>query len=108
MTTACPFYFLRHGETDWNKTRRYQGQQDVPLNAVGLAQAETAKGLLRGHAIGRSAAVRLARAHRTAEIVNERLRCPLIVIDELKECAYGELEGQPKTGQTSMPAGARD
>ena len=35
-------YFVRHGETDWNREGRLQGQQDIPLNAVGRFQAETA------------------------------------------------------------------
>ena len=30
------FYFLRHGETDWNRERRVQGQVNVPLNARGF------------------------------------------------------------------------
>lgn len=41
MTTKAPppFYMIRHGETDWNREKRYQGQVDVPLNALGRNQA---------------------------------------------------------------------
>jgi len=40
-------YFARHGETDWNRERRLQGQHDIPLNALGRVQAARCGELLR-------------------------------------------------------------
>ena len=39
MTERPPLFFVRHGETEWNRTRRIQGRTDIPLNAAGAAQA---------------------------------------------------------------------
>ena len=40
-------YFVRHGETDWNRERRLQGQHDIPLNPLGRSQAQRCGVLLR-------------------------------------------------------------
>ena len=40
-------YFVRHGETEWNRARRIQGRTDVPLNAAGRAQAAAIAARLR-------------------------------------------------------------
>lgn len=39
MTPCVKLYVVRHGETDWNAERRYQGQADIPLNGKGRLQA---------------------------------------------------------------------
>jgi broad specificity phosphatase PhoE len=40
-------YFARHGETDWNRERRLQGQHDIPLNALGRVQSARCGVILR-------------------------------------------------------------
>lgn len=39
MSVKFRVYIVRHGETDWNRTRKLQGQSDVPLNETGLKQS---------------------------------------------------------------------
>ena len=38
--SRVPLVFIRHGETDWNREFRFQGQRDIPLNDHGRRQAE--------------------------------------------------------------------
>ncbi len=96
MLAAKSFYYLRHGETDWNREHRAQGHNDIPLNDIGIAQAHAARVPLAGCAITTICTSPLARARVTAEIVNQTLQRPLVVIDALKECGYGVREGQAR------------
>ncbi|KJV91271.1 2,3-bisphosphoglycerate-dependent phosphoglycerate mutase [Orientia tsutsugamushi] len=48
-----PFYFLRHGETDWNLAHRAMGSQDIPLNDRGVSQGLNAAELLKNEPIKR-------------------------------------------------------
>ncbi|WP_419903403.1 histidine phosphatase family protein [Kiloniella sp.] len=100
MLIQKPFYFLRHGETNWNKEGRYQGQQDIPLNPRGISQAEKSRSQLVGQPFSEIHSSTLIRAKATAEIVNASLQLPLYSYDSLRECNYGELEGQLKTDPT--------
>lgn len=86
-------YLMRHGETDWNKARRLQGQSDIPLNAngTGLA-AETARGLA-GAPIDMAFCSPLMRARETAEIILGDRNVPLYADERLKEIHFGANEG---------------
>jgi 2,3-bisphosphoglycerate-dependent phosphoglycerate mutase len=87
------FYFLRHGETDWNKDGKIQGHTDIPLNETGRNQAEQVVSVLARTPIHRIVASTLSRAYETASIINAALQKPLIVDDGLKERFFGDFEG---------------
>jgi len=87
------FYFLRHGQTDWNKEERMQGHTDIPLNETGREQARGALTILADHQIDVIYASPLSRAYETAQIVNETRRAPLVSHEDLKERYYGSNEG---------------
>jgi probable phosphoglycerate mutase len=107
-------FYVRHGETDWNLARRYQGQQDIPLNATGRMQAASnGRALLA--ALGARAmsldfvASPLGRARETMEILRREmgLEPAGYRIDErLREIAYGHWEGRLWDGlPVTDPAG---
>jgi broad specificity phosphatase PhoE len=96
MLTQRAFWFLRHGETDWNARNLSQGRADIPLNEVGRAQATTAAGLLRGRGIRTIVSSPLGRARATAEVAAAAIGVPVTYLDDdLQEVQFGEQEGQP-------------
>jgi broad specificity phosphatase PhoE len=93
-----PFWFLRHGETDWNARGISQGNVDIPLNPTGLAQARSAAEKLRNRGIASIVASPLSRARVTAEIAGEALGLPVSIDHDLREVAFGVQEGQAMSG----------
>lgn len=91
-----PFYFIRHGQTDWNLENKIQGHINIPLNEAGIKQALNAAPFFIDKGITRIITSPLARAHKTAEIINETLKVPLYTHEGLKERCLGELEGTLK------------
>lgn len=97
MTNATIF-LVRHGETEWNRARRYQGWSDSPLTARGLAQAEAIGRRLCAlpeAAAAEIVASPIGRARHTAEIIAECLghEMPLRFDDRLKEISLGSWDG---------------
>src|SRR5688572_566464 len=90
---ARSFYFLRHGETDWNVEGRVQGHTDTPLNENGRAQARAAIYILKKHKIDRIVSSTLNRAFETAQIVNAVLNLPIETDERLCERNFGVYEG---------------
>ena len=84
----------RHGETPWNAEGRYQGQEDIPLSDVGIAQATALGQRLREVQIDRAIASPLSRARRTAELALGEARAAQLMFDGgLMEIGHGEWEG---------------
>ncbi|MGV8996476.1 MAG: histidine phosphatase family protein [Parvibaculaceae bacterium] len=94
MLIKRPFYFLRHGETDWNLNRKAQGQIDIPLNATGIAQAIAAAEVVRGLSIKSICASPLSRAFETARHSAEVSGVDIHVVENLRECGLGADEGR--------------
>lgn len=86
-------FIFRHGETDWNRQRRFQGHTDIPLNETGLAQAAELAPLVHACDPQIILCSDLVRAKATADVVNERLGLEMIVSKELRECLLGDPEG---------------
>jgi len=88
-----PFYFLRHGETDWNKSHTVMGQTDIPLNQNGLQQAHQVSfdGVDKPPETIFSSP--LLRAQQTADIVNKSLNTTIVIEKDLQQSYWGNLEG---------------
>lgn len=86
-------YMIRHGETDWNKTRKLQGQVDVPLNAFGRLLARETAPALAEVPFDVVYTSPLKRAKETAELVIGGRDIPIIEEPRLREIGFGEYEG---------------
>jgi broad specificity phosphatase PhoE len=83
----------RHGETDWNRARRWQGHADRPLTALGRAEAADLAGRLAEIALDAVYSSDLRRARDTALAVAESQGIDLIELPDLREVDVGSWEG---------------
>jgi broad specificity phosphatase PhoE len=90
MTTV---YLARHGESDWNVERRWQGHADRPLTERGRAQAEALAEKLRGVHLDAVYASDLRRAWETADAVAAPRGLEVVRLPELREVDVGSWSG---------------
>ena len=88
-----PFYFIRHGETDWNQKNVIMGQTDISLNENGIKQAHEASKKLQNINFSNIYSSPLLRANQTAEIINADYKHSLILHSGLMERKWGSYEG---------------
>lgn len=89
-------YITRHGQTDWNLTKRMQGRGDIPLNKDGIKEAHALAKQLVPLNIDKIISSDLIRAQKTAQIINSYLNVPLLMDNRLQEIDYGLIEGKLK------------
>jgi 2,3-bisphosphoglycerate-dependent phosphoglycerate mutase len=90
---ATELLFIRHGETDWNRQQRFQGQIDVPLNAMGHAQAARLGQRLAGETHDALFSSDLTRAQETAAPMAAAWGRQPVLVPGLREQSFGVLEG---------------
>ncbi len=94
-TAGCRLLLVRHGETEWNRMSRFQGQIDIPLNDNGKAQGAKAAGFLKDVSIDFAVTSPLSRPKETAQLILQHH--PDVALGEepeLKEIGHGLWEGK--------------
>ena len=86
-------YFVRHGQTEWNKIGKMQGHKDIELNDEGREQAQVVKEKLQGIKFDKVFSSPLIRAIETAKIISNQ---EITIDNRLIERFNGELEGKFK------------
>lgn len=90
-------YLVRHGETDWNLFKRFNGCTDTYLNQTGIAQAKLQAENLRNISFDACFCSTQTRARQFCEII---YKGPIVFDDRLAEINCGEFEGMEETAET--------
>lgn len=95
-------YVMRHGQTDWNILEKVQGCTDVELNENGIKQAQDTKQKIEQYDIDLILCSPLKRTRKTAEIINQDTKIPVIYEEKLLERNFGKIEGMRGKRSTSF------
>ncbi|MCL5996347.1 MAG: histidine phosphatase family protein [Chloroflexi bacterium] len=85
---------VRHGQTAWNKIERFRGRADVPLDEVGLAQAEaTGRRVAAQWPLNAVYSSPISRAYHTAQAIAKHFHLPVEVHEGLTDIDFGQWQG---------------
>ena len=88
-------FLIRHGETNWNKEGRFQGQIDIPLNNNGKEQARRTHNYLKEINFTKAFSSSMSRPFETAQIIlQKKQNLEITKIESLKEISHGLWEGK--------------
>ena len=87
-------YIVRHGQTEWNVSKRLQGHKPITLNEKGREEAKTFAEKIKDLDFDRIISSDLLRAKETAEIINEKVHKEIFLDARLRSVDYGNLEGR--------------
>ncbi len=97
-------YFVRHGQTEWNRTKKLQGQANLPLNEQGIRDARRAAEILREIPFDAIYCSPLTRTVETANIIGACQEASVVLEPQLIEIAYGQYEGYDLIAAEQDPA----
>jgi alpha-ribazole phosphatase len=86
-------WLVRHGQTDWNAQKRYQGHSDIPLNATGEAQAQQIAERLASERLHAIISSDLRRTVQTADAITSHHNLAVQLEPRLRESNFGVFEG---------------
>lgn len=87
-------YFVRHGETEYNKSKLYYGKIDVSITQAGIIQAKKASQILKNISFNRVYVSEMKRTEQTAKIILDNKKCTMIKDSRINERNFGEFEGK--------------
>jgi len=86
MILKKDFYFIRHGQTDFNASGDKEDYLDISLNQTGFKQAHTVEPIVASLYVKSICCSPLKRAKETKEVISSRLKATHYEIAELSEC----------------------
>jgi len=86
-------YLIRHGQTSWNETHRFQGWKDIELSNVGVNQAYKISTYFKDLHYDHLYSSDLVRALKTAQIIQTKHDATMTISKGLRELNVGDFEG---------------